>query len=138
MPDQVPTNFLAAAATQQFALAVDTVKSRLYVLENRAGPWFVSPILHVGRQGGGGKAREGDQRTLLGRLHPCRVVARDRLDRLLWCAGAFSADYPERMGLARAQRLRHLVARCSGRHLRPCPARQRRLRGGIQPRPQIH
>ncbi|MBL8310460.1 MAG: L,D-transpeptidase family protein [Burkholderiales bacterium] len=93
-PDQVPANFWRIADTQPFALAVDTDKSRLYVLENRGGQLVrIADFYASIGKAGGGKAREGDQRTPLGAYVLQGAVSRDRLTDF-YGSGAFPLDYP--------------------------------------------
>ncbi|HQA35222.1 MAG TPA: L,D-transpeptidase family protein [Casimicrobium huifangae] len=93
-PDQVPANFWRVADTQPYALAVDTDKSRLYVLENRGGQLVrIADFYTSIGKAGGGKAREGDQRTPLGAYVLQGAVSRDRLTDF-YGSGAFPLDYP--------------------------------------------
>ncbi len=93
-PDQVPANFWRLPSTQQFALAVDVDKSRLYVLENQAGRLVrVADFYATVGKAGGGKAREGDLRTPLGAYTLQGAISRDKLSDL-YGAGAFPLDYP--------------------------------------------
>lgn len=92
--DQVPANFWRLPSTQQYALAVDVEKSRLYVLENQAGRLLrVADFYATVGKAGGGKAREGDQRTPLGAYVLQGAVSRERLTDF-YGAGAFPLDYP--------------------------------------------
>lgn len=92
--DQVPANFWRLPPTQQFALAVDVEKSRLYVLENQAGRLVrVADFYATVGKAGGGKAREGDQRTPLGAYVLQGPIAREKLTDF-YGAGAFPLDYP--------------------------------------------
>ena len=93
-PDQIPANFWRLPSTQQFALAVDVDKSRLYVLENQAGRLVrVADFYATVGKAGGGKAREGDLRTPLGAYTLQGAISRDKLSDL-YGAGAFPLDYP--------------------------------------------
>jgi murein L,D-transpeptidase YafK len=93
-PDQIPANFWRLPSTQQFALAVDVDKSRLYVFENQAGRLVrVADFYATVGKAGAGKAREGDLRTPLGAYTLQGAIARDKLTDL-YGAGAFPLDYP--------------------------------------------
>lgn len=93
-PDQIPANFWRLPSTQQYALAVDVDKSRLYVLENQGGRLVrVADFYATVGKAGGGKAREGDQRTPLGAYTLQGAITRDKLSDF-YGAGAFPLDYP--------------------------------------------
>lgn len=93
-PDQIPANFWRLPSTQQFALAVDVDKSRLYVLENQAGKLVrVADFYATVGKAGGGKSREGDMRTPLGAYTLLGAIASNKLADL-YGAGAFPLDYP--------------------------------------------
>ncbi len=93
-PDQIPANFWRLPSTQRYALAVDVDKSRLYVLENQGGRLVrVADFYATVGKGGGGKAREGDQRTPLGAYMLQGAITRDKLSDF-YGAGAFPLDYP--------------------------------------------
>jgi len=93
-PDQIPANFWRVPAVQPFALAVDVNKSRLYVLANENGRLVrVADFYATIGKAGGGKAREGDQRTPLGAYTLLGSISREKLTDL-YGAGAFPLDYP--------------------------------------------
>ena len=93
-PEQIPANFWRVPATQPFALAVDVDKSRLYVLANQNGRLVrVADFYATVGKAGGGKAREGDQRTPLGAYTLLGSISREKLADL-YGAGAFPLDYP--------------------------------------------
>ena len=93
-PEQIPANFWRVPATQPFALAVDVDKSRLYVLANENGRLVrVADFYATIGKAGGGKAREGDQRTPLGAYTLLGSISREKLADL-YGAGAFPLDYP--------------------------------------------
>lgn len=93
-PDQIPANFWRLPSTQQYALAVDVNKSRLYVLENQGGRLVrVADFYATVGKAGGGKAKEGDQRTPLGAYTLMGAITRDKLSDF-YGAGAFPLDYP--------------------------------------------
>ena len=93
-PEQIPANFWRVPAVQPFALAVDVDKSRLYVLANENGRLIrVADFYATIGKAGGGKAREGDQRTPLGAYTLLGSISREKLTDL-YGAGAFPLDYP--------------------------------------------
>ena len=93
-PEQIPANFWRVPAVQPFALAVDVAKSRLYVLANENGRLVrVADFYATIGKAGGGKAREGDQRTPLGAYTLLGSISREKLTDL-YGAGAFPLDYP--------------------------------------------
>lgn len=93
-PEQVPANFWRLPVAQQYALAVDVDKSRLYVLENKNGRLVrVADFYASVGKAGGGKSKEGDQRTPLGAYTLKGAISRDRLTDF-YGAGAFPLDYP--------------------------------------------
>ena len=93
-PEQIPANFWRVPAVQPFALAVDVDKSRLYVLANENGRLVrVADFYATIGKAGGGKAREGDQRTPLGAYTLLGSISREKLTDL-YGAGAFPLDYP--------------------------------------------
>ena len=93
-PEQIPANFWRVPAVQPFAFAVDVDKSRLYVLANEKGRLVrVADFYATIGKAGGGKEREGDQRTPLGAYTLLGSIAKDKLTDL-YGAGAFPLDYP--------------------------------------------
>lgn len=93
-PDQIPANFWRLASTQQFALAVDVDKSRLYVFENQAGRLVrIADFYATVGKAGGGKSREGDLRTPFGAYTLLGAISPNKLADL-YGAGAFPLDYP--------------------------------------------
>lgn len=93
-PEFVPANFWRVPSSQQFALAIDVDKSRLYVLENQNGRLIrVADFYATIGKAGGGKAREGDQRTPLGAYTLMGTIAPQKLTDF-YGAGAFPLDYP--------------------------------------------
>ena len=93
-PEQVPANFWRLPVAQRYALAVDVDKSRLYVLENQNGRLVrVADFYASVGKAGGGKSKEGDQRTPLGAYTLKGAISRDRLTDF-YGAGAFPLDYP--------------------------------------------
>ncbi len=93
-PEFVPANFWRLPASQQFALAIDVDKSRLYVLENQNGRLIrVADFYATIGKAGGGKVREGDQRTPLGAYTLMGTISPQKLTDF-YGAGAFPLDYP--------------------------------------------
>jgi murein L,D-transpeptidase YafK len=93
-PDQIPANFWRLPSTQQFALAVDVDKSRLYVFENQPGRLVrIADFYATIGRAGGGKSREGDLRTPLGAYTLLGAISPTKLTDL-YGAGAFPLDYP--------------------------------------------
>ena len=93
-PEQIPANFWRVPLTQQFAIAVDVDKSRLYVLSNENGRLVrIADFYATIGKAGSGKAREGDQRTPLGAYTLLGSISREKLADL-YGAGAFPLDYP--------------------------------------------
>ena len=93
-PEQIPANFWRVPPTQQFAIAVDVDKSRLYVLSNESGRLVrIADFYATIGKAGSGKAREGDQRTPLGAYTLLGSISREKLADL-YGAGAFPLDYP--------------------------------------------
>ncbi|MDW8468336.1 MAG: L,D-transpeptidase family protein [Burkholderiales bacterium] len=92
--DRVPRHVLQLDPSQKHALAVDSRRSRLYLLANDGGrPRLVADYYVTLGKNGVEKAREGDQKTPLGVY---RVVARLPRSKLtdFYGAGAFPIDYP--------------------------------------------
>ena len=93
-PEYIPANFWRLPASQQYALAIDVDKSRLYVLENQNGRLIrVADFYATIGKAGGGKAREGDQRTPLGAYTLMGTISPQKLTDF-YGAGAFPLDYP--------------------------------------------
>ena len=93
-PDFIPANFWRVPASQRYALAIDVEKSRLYVLENQNGRLIrVADFYATIGKAGGGKAREGDQRTPFGAYTLMGTISPQKLTDF-YGAGAFPLDYP--------------------------------------------
>ena len=93
-PEFIPANFWRLPASQQFALVIDVDKSRLYVLENQNGRLIrVADFYATIGKAGGGKAREGDQRTPFGAYTLMGTISPQKLTDF-YGAGAFPLDYP--------------------------------------------
>ena len=93
-PEFIPANFWRLPASQQYALAIDVDKSRLYVLQNQNGRLIrVADFYATIGKAGGGKAREGDQRTPFGAYTLMGTISPQKLTDF-YGAGAFPLDYP--------------------------------------------
>ena len=90
----LPSAVLQMAPQQEYALLMDSEKSRLYVFRNVEGaPQLVADFyITVGKKGVE-KEREGDQRTPLGVYHIESVVAKERLTDF-YGPGAFALNFP--------------------------------------------
>ena len=93
-PEFIPANFRRLPASRQYALAMDVDKSRLCVLENQNGRLVrVADFYATIGKAGGGKAREGDQRTPFGAYTVTGTFSPQKLTDF-YSAGAFPIDYP--------------------------------------------
>jgi murein L,D-transpeptidase YafK len=90
----LPSALLQLSPKQEFALLMDSEKSRLYVFRNVDGaPQLVTDFyISVGKNGVE-KEREGDQRTPLGVYTINPAVAKERLSDL-YGPGAFPLNFP--------------------------------------------
>ena len=90
----LPSALLQLAPRQEYALLMDSEKSRLYVFRNVDGaPQLVTDFyISVGKNGVD-KEREGDQRTPLGVYTINPAVAKERLSDF-YGPGAFPLDFP--------------------------------------------
>ena len=133
-PVSVPKYLVAVAPGQRYAVVVDTAKSTLYLFENVNGePRYVTDFYITLGKNGTDKPR-GRPEDAARRLLRHRASARQAPD--FYGSGAYPDQLSQRMGqAARPQRPRHLAARHALRHLQPPAARQRRLRGARQRRP---
>jgi len=102
-PGALPAEFVSLPATVEFALAVDTSHSRLYVFQHTAaGLTMVSDFyVSVGKRGVG-KETEGDQRTPLGVYYTQGHVSGARLDERFG-AGALPLNYPNALDRQRGR-----------------------------------
>jgi lipoprotein-anchoring transpeptidase ErfK/SrfK len=89
-----PKQVLQLAASVRHLLAIDTSRSRLYVLENRpGGPRLIAHhYVSIGSQGAG-KREEGDQRTPLGTYYITTKLDGKQLGDF-YGAGALPLNYP--------------------------------------------
>jgi len=90
----LPSALLQMAPNQEYALLMDSEKSRLYVFRNVDGaPQLVADFyITVGKKGVE-KEREGDQRTPLGVYQFESIVAKERLSDF-YGPGAFALNFP--------------------------------------------
>ena len=90
----VPRYLLQMRADQDYAIVVDTEKSRLYLYQNEKGtPRFVADYyISLGKLGTD-KTREGDKRTPIGVYHVTSSLPRQTLGDF-YGTGAFPISYP--------------------------------------------
>lgn len=92
--DRVPRNVLQLDPAQKHVLAVDSRRSRLYVLENASGQARLVADYYVTLgKNGVEKTREGDQKTPIGVYHVVASLPRSKLSDF-YGAGAFPINYP--------------------------------------------
>jgi murein L,D-transpeptidase YafK len=92
--DRVPRYLLQLRADQEFAIVVDTRRSRLYLYRNDDGkPRFVADYYVSSGKNGALKAREGDERTPVGVYHVTASLPRQKLADF-YGDGAFPINYP--------------------------------------------
>ncbi|MFA7280560.1 MAG: L,D-transpeptidase family protein [Sterolibacterium sp.] len=92
--DYVPRYLLQMRADQNFAIVVDTQKSRLYLYQNEKGtPRFVADYYISHGKLGTDKAREGDKKTPIGVYHVTASLPRQKLGDF-YGSGAFPISYP--------------------------------------------
>lgn len=90
----LPTALLQMAPEQEYALLVDTSKSRLYVFRNVEGrPQYVIDFYTTIGKRGTEKEREGDQKTPIGVYHVTSSVAKEKLTDF-YGPGAFPINFP--------------------------------------------
>jgi murein L,D-transpeptidase YafK len=91
---RLPRYVLQLNAQQQYALVVDSRRSRLYVYANDAGrPRLVADYYVTLGKNGTEKTREGDQKTPIGVYHVTANLPRKKLTDF-YGAGAFPINYP--------------------------------------------
>jgi murein L,D-transpeptidase YafK len=92
--DYVPRYLLQMRADQNFAIVVDTQKSRLYLYQNEKGtPRFVADYYISHGKLGTDKVREGDKKTPIGVYHVTASLPRQKLGDF-YGSGAFPISYP--------------------------------------------
>ncbi len=90
----VPRYLLQMRADQDFAIVVDTQKSRLYLYQNEKGtPRFVADYYISHGKLGTDKVREGDMKTPIGVYHVTASLSRQKLGDF-YGSGAFPLSYP--------------------------------------------
>jgi len=90
----VPRYLLQMQTDQEYAIVVDTQKSRLYLYKNDNGrPRFVADYYITQGKLGADKTREGDKRTPIGVYHVTSSLPRQKLADL-YGSGAFPINYP--------------------------------------------
>ncbi len=93
-PAMVPRYVMQLSAEQQFAIVVDTTRSRLYLYSNDNGrPQLVSDFYISSGKNGSQKMREGDLRTPIGVYHVTSSLSAKKLPDL-YGSGAFPINYP--------------------------------------------
>jgi murein L,D-transpeptidase YafK len=92
--DDVPRYLLQMNDSQQYAIVVDTRKSRLYLYQNDHGrPRFVADYYITQGKLGADKRSEGDRRTPIGVYHVTSHIPQEKLADL-YGHGAFPLNYP--------------------------------------------
>ncbi|MDR3055516.1 MAG: L,D-transpeptidase family protein [Zoogloeaceae bacterium] len=90
----VPRYLLQMNDSQQYAIVVDTRKSRLYLYQNDGGrPRFVADYYVTQGKLGADKQSEGDRRTPIGVYHVTAHIPQEKLADL-YGHGAFPINYP--------------------------------------------
>ncbi|MCX7175107.1 MAG: L,D-transpeptidase family protein [Proteobacteria bacterium] len=90
----VPRYLLQMRADQNYAIVVDTQKSRLYLYQNEKGtPRFVADYYISHGKLGTDKVREGDKKTPIGVYHVTGSLSRQKLGDF-YGSGAFPISYP--------------------------------------------
>ena len=98
----VPRYVMQLSPEQQYAIVVDTTRSRLYLYSNDNGkPHLVSDFYISSGKNGSQKMREGDMKTPIGVYHVTSSLPAKKLPDL-YGSGAFPINYPntwdQRMG----------------------------------------
>jgi murein L,D-transpeptidase YafK len=92
--DRVPRYLLQLREDQQYAVVVDTRRSRLYLYRNDGGtPRFVADYYVSSGKNGPLKVREGDEKTPIGVYHVTESLPRQKLSDF-YGSGAFPINYP--------------------------------------------
>ncbi|GHT96147.1 hypothetical protein AGMMS49545_20420 [Betaproteobacteria bacterium] len=92
--DDVPRYLLQMNDSQQYAIVVDTRKSRLYLYQNDNGrPRFVADYYVTQGKLGADKKIEGDRRTPIGVYHVTAHIPQEKLADL-YGHGAYPINYP--------------------------------------------
>lgn len=92
----VPRYLLQMQANQNYAIVVDTKKSRLYLYQNdgdNGRPRFIADYYFTQGKEGSNKAKEGDKRTPIGVYHVTSSLPKNKLPDF-YGSGAFPINYP--------------------------------------------
>jgi murein L,D-transpeptidase YafK len=91
---RTPDTFVALSPQVRYALALDTSRARLYVLENtQDGPRHVLDLYATIGASGSGKTKQGDKRTPIGVYTLTESLDKSRLGDF-YGEGAYLLDYP--------------------------------------------
>jgi murein L,D-transpeptidase YafK len=92
--DRVPRYLMQLREDQEFAVVVDTHRSRLYLYLNDGGrPRYVADYYVSSGKNGPLKVREGDEKTPVGVYHVTASLPRQKLSDF-YGSGAFPINYP--------------------------------------------
>lgn len=93
-PNLIPRYLLKLRAEQQYAVVVDTTRSRLYLYQNDHGrPRYLADYYISSGKQGSQKAREGDMKTPIGVYHVTANLPAKKLPDF-YGSGAFPINYP--------------------------------------------
>lgn len=93
-PNLVPRYLLQLRPDQQYAVVVDTTRSRLYLYQNENGrPRYVADYYVSSGKQGAKKSREGDMKTPVGVYHVTASLSPQKLPDF-YGSGAFPINYP--------------------------------------------
>jgi murein L,D-transpeptidase YafK len=93
-PNLIPRYLLKLRAEQQYAVVVDTTRSRLYLYQNDHGrPRYLADYYISSGKQGAQKAREGDMKTPIGVYHVTANLPAKKLPDF-YGSGAFPINYP--------------------------------------------
>jgi murein L,D-transpeptidase YafK len=93
-PSLIPKYLLKLRPEQQYAVVVDTTRSRLYLYQNDSGrPKFLADYYISSGKQGAQKAREGDMKTPIGVYHVTASLPVKKLPDF-YGSGAFPINYP--------------------------------------------
>lgn len=93
-PNLIPRYLLKLRPEQQYAVVVDTTRSRLYLYQNDRGrPKYLADYYISSGKQGAQKAREGDMKTPIGVYHVTASLPAKKLPDF-YGSGAFPINYP--------------------------------------------
>jgi murein L,D-transpeptidase YafK len=93
-PNLIPRYLLKLRSEQQYAVVVDTTRSRLYLYQNDRGrPRYLADYYISSGKQGAQKAREGDMKTPIGVYHVTASLPVKKLTDF-YGSGAFPINYP--------------------------------------------